>query len=65
MNVEQYERACRDPRFRLEIVANLTAAREGRGSVERLTLTADDIVARARPSQYRLPLAGLAERVRR
>jgi hypothetical protein len=65
INVEQYDRASRDARFRLEIVANHTAARNGSGTVERLTLTADDIRARARPSQYRLPLNGLEGRIRR
>lgn len=59
INVEQYERA-KDPCWRLEIVANLTAAREGRGEVDRLTLTGAEVRKRARPWKYKVSLDGLA-----
>jgi hypothetical protein len=63
VNAEQFKRASRDADWRLEIVANLTAAREGRGSPQRLTLTAGDVVRRARPWRYRVDLDGLGEQV--
>jgi hypothetical protein len=46
VNAEQLERALRHGRWRLEIVANLTAAREGTGAPERLTLSATEVVKR-------------------
>jgi hypothetical protein len=64
VNVEQHARASRDPNWRLEIVANLTAARVGAGEIQRLTLTAADVVDRARPWRYRVSLSGLADHVR-
>ncbi|MDP8943912.1 MAG: hypothetical protein M3N16_07320 [Actinomycetota bacterium] len=64
INHEQLERAQRDPHFRLEILANLTAARRGEGRSERLTLTAAEVVERARPWKHRVALEGLADRVR-
>lgn len=63
INTEQMERAKADPNWRLEIVANLTAARAGRGQPQRLTLTATQVVARARPWRYRVDLDGLADHV--
>lgn len=65
INAEQFARADRDPNWRLEIVANLTAARTGKGAPERLTLTSEEVRSRARPAQYRIPLEGLAGRIRR
>lgn len=64
INHEQLERAQRDPSFRLEIVANLTAARRGEGRPERLTLTAADVVERARPWKHKVALEELADRIR-
>lgn len=63
MNVEQLERAKADPNWRLEIVANLAAARERRGRPQRLSLTAAEVVERARGWRYRVELDGLAQRV--
>jgi hypothetical protein len=63
INAEQFERAKTDPRWRLEIVANLTAARAGIGSPERLSLTAVEVVDRARPKLYDLDLEGLQGRI--
>jgi hypothetical protein len=64
INAEQHARACRDPNWRLEIVGNLTAARAGAGEIERLTLTAADVVERALPWRYKVGLSGLADRNR-
>ena len=50
--------AQRDPNFRIEIVANLTAYVAGTGRYERLTLTASEIIERAIPRLYDVPLAG-------
>ncbi len=63
ITVEQFERATADPNWRLEIVANLTAAREQRGQPQRLTLTSAEIRERVREWRYRIDLDGLAERV--
>jgi hypothetical protein len=63
VNREQFERAKRDPSWRLEIVGNLTAARSGTGAAERLTLTASEVVDRASCWRYRVRLDGLAVRV--
>jgi hypothetical protein len=63
INVEQLERAKADPNWRLEIVANLAAARERRGRRQRLSLTAAEVVERARGWRYHVELDGLAERV--
>lgn len=65
VNREQFQRAEHDPNWRLEIVGNLTAARTGTGMPERLTLTAAEVVDRVVCWRYRVPLAGLAERVER
>ncbi len=59
INSEQRARAESDPNWRLEIVANLTAARLKTGVVERLTLTAAEVTSRAVPWKYRVPLEGL------
>jgi hypothetical protein len=64
VRVEQYERARRDPHWRLEIVANLTAVRKGHGQAERLTLTAADVRELATPSLYRIPLDRFAGDIR-
>ena len=64
INAEQHARACRDSNWRLEIVGNLTAARAGTGEIERLTLTAADVVERARPWRYKVGLSGLTDRIR-
>lgn len=60
VNAEQLERAKRDPRWRLEIVANLRAVRAGTGVPQRLTLTASEVVARAEPWKFRVRLDGLS-----
>jgi hypothetical protein len=64
INVEQLGRAQGDPRWRLEIVANLGNAREGLGSVERLTVTAADLEGNVRPWKYRIDLSALKDRAR-
>jgi hypothetical protein len=63
VNREQYEHAKRDPNWRLEIVGNLAAVRAGIGQPERLTLTAGEVVQRARCWRYRIQLDGLADRI--
>lgn len=64
INAEQLARAERDPDWRLEIVANLGAAREGRRTAERLTVNASDLKDRVRPWKYRIDLTGLEARAR-
>ena len=49
INAERLARAERDPNWRLEIVANLGAAREGRSTADRLTINASDLKDRVRP----------------
>jgi hypothetical protein len=63
INDDQLERARRDPSWRLEIVANLGAFRHGAGPVQRLSLDAQEVVARAMPWKHRVDLAGLDARV--
>lgn len=65
VNAEQLERARTDPRWRLEIVANLAAVRAGTGEPERLTLSGAEVVERAKPWKFRVPLQGLEDRIRR
>jgi hypothetical protein len=65
INREQFERATRDPNWRLEIVGNLAAVRAGTGHPERLTLTAAEIIARASCWRFRVSLDGLNARVKR
>lgn len=65
VNFEQLERARQDPRWRLEIVANLAAVRAGTGTPERLTLSGAEVVARAHPWKFRVPLDGLEGRIGR
>jgi hypothetical protein len=60
IDVEQLQRAERDPNWRLEIVANLGAARTGLGPIERLTVTAAAIQGRVRPWKFRIDLSDLA-----
>jgi len=64
INAEQLARARRDQNWRLEIVANLAAARLGVGTLERLTLTAAEVCELAVAWKYRLNLEGLEDRVR-
>jgi hypothetical protein len=64
VNFEQLERARTDPLWRLEIVANLAAVREGTGEAQRLSLTGAEVVERARPWKFRVPLDGLESRIR-
>ncbi len=65
VNAQQFERAQRDPTWRLEIVGNLTAHRAGFGSYDRLTLSSYEVVQRARPWKYTVELEGLGKRVAR
>ena len=65
IRTSQMEAAKRDPNYRVEIVANLTAYMAGIGPYERLTLTAAEICERALPRLYDVPLAGMEERIRR
>jgi hypothetical protein len=60
INEEQLDRAQRDRNWRLEIVANLSAAREGRGEAERLTVRPADLDGRVTPWKFRVDLTGLA-----
>ncbi len=63
VNREQFERARRDPNWRLEIVGNLSAVHAGVAQSQRLTLTAAEVVDRADAWRYRVTLDGLASRV--
>jgi hypothetical protein len=63
LRAEQLDRARSDPNWRLEIVANLTATREGIGRPQRLTLSAAEVLERAEPLLYRLALTGFEDRV--
>jgi hypothetical protein len=58
IRASQMEAPERDPNFRIEIVANLTAYLAGVGPYERLTLTASEIIERAVPRLYDVPLSG-------
>ena len=50
--------AQRDPNYRIEMVANLTAYLAGTGPYERLTLTASELIERAVPRLFDVPLTG-------
>jgi hypothetical protein len=63
VNFEQLERARADPLWRLEIVANLAVVRAGTGEAQRLSLTATEVVERAKPWKFRVPLDGLEARI--
>jgi len=65
INAEQMERARTDPLWRLEIVANLTAARTTGAPIERLTVTASEVATRSKEWKYRVRLDGLESRVER
>ncbi|GEM_PF-3410990 len=65
VNREQFERAKRDPNWRLEIVGNLSAVLAGTGHPQRLTLSGSEVTSRALCWRYRVPLDGLAQRVNR
>lgn len=56
-------KASAKPFWRLGIVANLTAANEGRGLPERLTLTGSDLERRTVPMMWEVWLDGLEGRV--
>jgi hypothetical protein len=60
VNAEPLKRAERDPRWRLEIVANLDAAIAKSGSPQRLTLSGEQVTKRARPPTYWIDLDGLS-----
>jgi hypothetical protein len=64
VNAQQFERAQRDPTWRLEIVANLTAFLAGLGPYQRLTLSGGEVVERATPWKYTVTLEGLSGRVK-
>jgi uncharacterized protein DUF6000 len=63
IRASQYQAARRSEVYRLEIVANLDAHLQNTGSYQRLTLTAQDILERAIPRLYDIPLTGLEEKV--
>jgi hypothetical protein len=63
INAEQFERSGGDG-WRLEIVANLTAARAGMGRAERLTLSGAEVRKLAVPLKHAVPLEGLEGRIR-
>lgn len=58
IRASQMAAAQRDPNFRIEMVANLTAYLAGSGPYERLTLSSDEIIRRAIPRLYDVPLTG-------
>lgn len=58
VNAEQLERARNDPNWRLEIVGNLHAVRDGTGPPQRITLDAAEVVERAVGWRFRIPLSG-------
>ena len=64
INAQQHQRALNDDSWRLEIVANLSAARAGAGRAERLTLSAAEVRERAVPLKFAVPLKGLECRIR-
>jgi hypothetical protein len=64
INAQQHERALEDDGWRLEIVANLTAARDGSGRAQRLTLSAGEVRRRAVPLKLAVPLEGLEGRIK-
>jgi hypothetical protein len=63
IRASQMEAARRNPAYRIEIVANLTAYLAGDGPYERLTLTAQEICERAEPRLYDVPLAGKEDEI--
>jgi hypothetical protein len=63
INAQQHQRALNDDSWRLEIVANLSAARAGSGRAERLTLSAAEVRERAVPLKLAVPLKGLEHRI--
>ena len=64
INAQQHGRAVDDDRWRLEIVANLAAARAGSGQPQRLTLSAQAVRQRAIPLKLAIPLDGLERQIR-
>ena len=52
-----------NPNFRIEIVANLTAHLTHNEQYERLTLTAAEIIDRAQPRIYEVPLDGKEQEI--
>lgn len=64
INAQQHERALKDDGWRLEIVANLTAARVGVERPQRLTLSAEEVRRRAVPLKLAVPLDGLESRIK-
>jgi hypothetical protein len=64
INAQQHRRALDDDSWRLEIVANLTAARAGSSRPERLTLSSAEVRERALPLKLAVPLDGLQNRIR-
>jgi hypothetical protein len=64
INAQQHQRALHDDLWRLEIVANLSAARVASGRPERLRLSAADVRERAIPVKLAVPLDGLEYRIR-
>jgi hypothetical protein len=64
INAQQHQRALNDDSWRLEIVANLSAARAGSGRAERRTLSAAGVRERAVRLKFAVPLKGLEYRIR-
>ena len=65
IRASQMAAAQRDPDYRIEMVANLTAYLAGSGPYERLTLTSDEIIRRAIPRLYDVPLTGKEHEIAR
>lgn len=64
IRTSQFSAALLDDRYRVEIVANVDAHLAGSGEYERLSLSAVEVVKRAVPRLYDVPLAGLEGRIR-
>lgn len=63
IRASQMKAAKRNPDYRVEIVANLTAYLAGDGPYERLTLTAGEICERAKPRLHDVPLTGKEDEI--
>jgi hypothetical protein len=63
IRASQKEAAERNPEYRIEVVANLTAYLAGDGPYERLTLTAAEISEHAKPRLYDVPLEGKEDEI--
>lgn len=63
IRASQMKAVLSNARFRIEIVANLTAYLAGTARYERLTLTAAEIIERATPRLYDVSLDGKEDEI--